>query len=157
MQTQLLPVGHLSLRGVVNDEVGLLLEVSLSLRTDEHVGHEVSLPCHLHDEANLHAGVVVCAAETVDHIELLVAQLILSELLAGLPCLLRGAVVVVMIFLRVPPYGVVRSSVINDELVLRRTACVNTGHHVHCAKLCLLSLVEAFQTRLSLLIEEHLV
>ena len=72
MQAKLLPVLHLCLRGIVNDEVRLLLEVSLALRADEHVGHEVSLPCHLYDEANLHACVLVGAAETVYNVQFLV-------------------------------------------------------------------------------------
>ncbi len=157
VQAQLFPVGHLSLRCVVNDEIGLLLKVSLCLRTNEHVGHEVSLPCHLHDEANLHAGVAVSAAETVDDIQLLVGELFLSKLLHSLPGLNACAVVVVVILIAVPPHGVVRGSVINDELILRRAAGVDTSHHVDCAQLSLLSLVVALEARLGLLVEENLI
>ena len=132
VQAELFPVLHLSLRCVVNDEVRLLLEVSLSLRTDEHVGHEVSLPSNLDDEADLHTSVAVCAAVTINNIQLLVRQLFLSNLLHCVPSLLRSTVVIVVILLRIPPYGVVRSSIVNDELILRRTTCVDTGHAVHC-------------------------
>ena len=157
MKTKLLPVLYLCLRSIVDDEVRLLLEVSLCLWTDEHICNEVSLPCHLHDEANLHACVAVCATEAINNIELLVAELFLGNLLDSFPSLKACAVVIVVILLRIPPYGVVRSGIVNDELVLRRTASVDTCHAVHSAELCLNTLVETLETCLCLLIEQNLV
>ena len=157
MEAQLFPVLHLCLGGIVDDEVRLLLEVGLCLGADEHVGHEVCLPCHLHDEAHLHAGVAVCAAETVHDIQLLVGELLLCDFLHGIPSLLAGAVVVVMVFFGIPPYCVVRGLVVNDELVLGRAACVDAGHHIDSAQLSLLSLVEACEAFLCLLVEQYLI
>ncbi len=107
MEAKFLPVLNLSLRCVVDNEVWLLFEVGLCLWTDEHICHEVSLPCYLNDEANLHASVAVCAAITINDIQLLVAQLFLCNLLDSFPSLKARAVVIVVILLRVPPYGVV--------------------------------------------------
>ena len=46
--------------------VGKRVEFGLVLRADEHICDEMGLPGNLHDEAHLHAGVFVGAAETVD-------------------------------------------------------------------------------------------
>ena len=72
MQTEFFPVLNLSLRSVVNNEVRLLVEVSLALRTDEHICNKVSLPCNLHDETDLHTCILVCSAETVNNEKTLV-------------------------------------------------------------------------------------
>ena len=72
MKSEFFPVFHLSLRSIVNHEIGFLLEICLALGTDKHVGYEMSLPSHFHDEAHFHAGVLVCTAETVNHIQFLV-------------------------------------------------------------------------------------
>ena len=48
-------------------EIRLLIELFLVLRTDEHIGNEVCLPCNLHDETYFHSGVLVCTAETVNY------------------------------------------------------------------------------------------
>ena len=48
-----------------------------------------------------------------------------------------------MIFFRIPPYGVVRISIVNDELVLRRTTGIYTCHYVHCAEFGFLTFVIA--------------
>src|SRR3712207_5653458 len=134
VQTEFLVVFNLCLRGVVNDEVGLLIEFFLIYGADEHVSYEVSLPCYLHDEANLHAGILVGAAETVNYEEALVRKLFLSQCVNNVPSFLAGLLVVVLIFVRSPPYCVVRVLVVNDELVLRRTTGVHTSHHVNGAK-----------------------
>ena len=157
MKSQFLPVLYLCLRSIVDNEVRLLLEVSSCLRTDEHICHEVSLPCNLHDEANLHTCVAVCAAETINDIQLLVRELFLGNLLHSVPSLLGSTVVVVVILLRVPPYGVVRSLIVNDELVLRRTTGVDTGEHVDSTQLCLVAYLVALETFLGLLVEQHLI
>ena len=106
VQTQLLIVLHLSLRCIVNNEVRLKVLQLLSSGLNEHVGHEVCLPCHLHDEANSHAGVLVGTAESIHHIEILVAEFLDSQVLHSSPHLLRHGVVVVLVLLRSPPYGV---------------------------------------------------
>ncbi|CAN4027195.1 putative HTH-type transcriptional regulator ydfH, partial [Dysosmobacter welbionis] len=56
IQAQLLIVLHLGLGGVVGDEVRLEVLQFLSSGLDEHILDEVGLPCHLHDEADGHAG-----------------------------------------------------------------------------------------------------
>ena len=117
----------------------------------------MSLPSHLNDEANLHAGVLVSSAETVNNEQLLVAQLLLCNFLYCSPSLLGSTVVVVLVFLRSPPYCVVRILVVNDELVLRRTAGVDTSHHVYGAELSLLTYLEPLETFLGLLVEQHLI
>ena len=83
----------------------------------------MSLPCNFHDEADLHAGVLVGTAETVDNIELLAAELLLGELLADIPGLF-GSLVVVVRILRSGPPDFARSAlfgglVVNDEFVFR--------------------------------------
>ena len=88
-------------------------------RTDEHVLHEVSLPCHLHDEAHSHTGVFVSTAEAINNIKLLTREFLLSNLLNGSPGLLGYRLVIVLIFIRSPPYGIVRVLVIYDKLILR--------------------------------------
>ena len=106
VQTELLVVLDLSLGSVVNNEVRLKALELLSGGLDEHVLNEVSLPSDLHDEAYSHAGVLVRAAESVYDIELLAAELVESELLAGFPCFFGSGVVIVGILGSSPPNGV---------------------------------------------------
>ena len=157
METQLLPVLNLCLRSIVNDEVWLLIELSLVLRTDEHICYEVCLPCYLNDETYLHTCILVCTAETIYYEQLLIRKLLLSDLLNGVPCLWSCLVVIVVILLRIPPYSVVRCSIVNDELVFRRTTSVNTSHYVNCTELSLLTNLKTLETFLSLLIEQYLI
>ena len=157
VQTQLLVVLDLGLAGVVDHEVGLLVKLSLVLGTDEHVGHEVCLPSHLHDEADLHAGVLVRAAEAVDDIELLARELLLSQLLEGVPRLDRGGLVVVLVVVAGPPHGVARLVVHDDEFVLGRAAGEHAGHHVDGAEFGLDSTIITLETGLGLFVEQYLV
>ena len=129
-QAQLGVVLALGKRGVVDHEVGLEGLELLSGGLDEHILDEVGLPCDLHDEADGHAGVLVGAAEGVDHIELLVAQLLDGELLDFLPDVLAHGVVVVLIALGGPPDGVLGGLVHDDIFVFGGTAGEDAGHNV---------------------------
>ena len=130
VEAEFLIVGKFSLGSVVNDEVGSEVGEFFGSGANEHVGHEVSLPCHFHDEAHCHAGVLVGAAETVYNIEFLpesssmarVLQAFQASSLARLCCRwdIRGS----------PPYGVFALFVENDEFVFGRAAGVYAGHHV---------------------------
>ena len=157
VQAQLLVVLDLGLAGVVDHEVGLLVKLGLVLRTDEHVGHKVCLPSHLHDEAHLHAGVLVRAAEAVHHIELLARELLLCQLFQSVPGLNRGGLVVVLVVLAGPPNGVARLVVHDDKFVLGRAAGEHTGHHVDGTEFGLDTTVITLETGLGLLVEQNLV
>ena len=157
VQPQLLVVGELGLGSVVGDEIGLEVLQLLLGGGDEHVLDEVGLPCHLHDEADGHAGVRVGAAEHVHHVELLVGQLLDGQVLAGLPGLLGGGLVVVLELVRGPPDGVLGVLVHDDELILRGAAGVDAGHDVDCAQLSQLTLLKALQAGVHLRLEELLV
>ena len=37
--------------------------------TDEHIGHEVSLPGHFHDKTYFHTGICVCSAISINNIQ----------------------------------------------------------------------------------------
>ena len=103
VQAQLLVVLDLGLGCVVNNEIRLEVCQLLSGGLDEHVGHEVCLPGHFHDETNGHAGVLVGTAEGIDHVQALVGQLLLCDLLDGIPGFLRSGVVVVLVCVAGPP------------------------------------------------------
>ena len=157
METQLLVVLYLGLGGVVDDEVGLEVLQLLSCRTDEHVGDEVGLPCHLDDEADGHARVLVGTAESIDDVEVLVAELLHGQVLDGLPDLLAHRVVVVLILLGSPPNGVLGVLVHDDVLILGGTAGVDTSLYVYSAELSVLTNLVALKASLGLLFEELLV
>ena len=157
VETQLLVVLDLRLGRGVDDEVRLEALLLLGGGLDEHVADKVRLPGDLHDEADGHAGVLVRAAERIDHIELLAGEGLLRDRLDGGPGLLAGGVVVVLIFVARPPDGVLAVLVHDDELVLGGTAGVDAGHDVDGAKLADLALVKALQLGLHLFLEEQLI
>ena len=157
VQAQLLVVLDLSLGSVVNNEIRLEVLQLLSGGTDEHIGNEVCLPGHFHDETHCHAGILVGAAESIHDVQALVGQLLLSDLLDSLPSFLRSGVVVVLVLIAGPPHGVLGVLVHHDELVLGRTAGVDAGHHVHSTQLADLTLLVAFQLGIGLLCEQLLV
>ncbi len=157
VQTQLLVVLYLSLRSVVDDEVRLKVLQFLSSGLNEHVLHEVSLPSHLNDEANSQTGSLVGSAESVNHVQLLIAKLLDGNFLYLGPNLLAHGVVVVLIFLSSPPNLVLALCVLDNVLVLRRTTSVDTGHYVHCIQLGVYALVVTSQACLCLLFEEILI
>ena len=57
------------------------------------------LPCNLHNETDLHTGVLVGAAETIDNEESLARELLYCKILEVLPVLLGERVVVVLVLL----------------------------------------------------------
>ena len=115
------------------------------------------LPGHFHDETDSHAGVLVCAAESIHNVQALVGQLLLCNLLHGSPGFLRSGVVVVLVLVAGPPNGVLGVLVHHDELVLGGTAGVDAGHNVHSAQLADLAHFVAFQAGLGLFLEQLLV
>ena len=157
VQAQLLVVLDLGLGSVVNNEIRLKVLQLLSGGLDEHVGDEVCLPGHFHDETDSHAGVLVCAAESIHNVQALVGQLLLCNLLHGSPGFLRSGVVVVLVLVAGPPNGVLGVLVHHDELVLGGTAGVDAGHNVHSAQLADLAHFVAFQAGLGLFLEQLLV
>jgi len=157
VQTQLLEVLDLGLGSVVDNEVRLeVLQLFLG-GTDEHVGDEVCLPCHFHDEADGHTGVGVRAAESVNHVQLLVAQLLDGQILDGSPGGLGHGMVVVLVAVGGPPHGVLGVGVHNDVLVFGGTAGVNAGHDVHSAQLGQLTLFIAGESGIHLGVEQRLI
>jgi len=158
VQAELLVLLHLGLRGVEHHEVGLAVVLQFGVRrTDEHVLHEVSLPGHLHDEADLQTRVLVGAAEGVHHVELLARQLLRSDLLQLLPRSLRHGLVIVLVLVGGPPDRILGGLVHHEELVLGRTAGIDARHHVHGAHIGQLTLLEAAQAFLGLLTEQLVV
>ena len=160
-EAEFLVVLNLGLGGAVHHEIGLLVEFLLVLRTDEHVGHEVGLPGDFHDEADLHAGVGVGAAETVDDEEALAGKLLLGKSLDLFPDLDGHLVVVVRIAFRGPPdfagLAFFGGLVIDNVLVFRGAAGIDAGHDVDRAEFGNLTLVVALQTGLGLLVVEDFV
>ena len=157
VQAQLLVVLHLGLGGVVGDEIGLEVLQLLRGGSDEHILDEVGLPCHLHDEADGHAAVMVGAAEHVHDVQLLVGQLLNGQALALVPGLLGGGLVVVLELVRGPPHGILGDVVHHDELVLGGAAGIDAGHHVDGVQLSQLSHVIAFQSGLHLFLKQSLI
>ena len=111
----------------------------------------------LPNEADRHAGIVVCAAECVYNKQALVGQLFLCDRLAGVPCLFRSRMIVIFVFVGGPPYGIFGVVVHYDEFVFRGASRINAGHHVYRAQLADLSLFVPLQLRSGLFIEQHLV
>ncbi len=157
VEAEFLIVGKFSLGSVVNDEVGSEVGEFFGSGANEHVGHEVSLPCYFHDEANSHAGVLVGTAETVYNIEFFAGEFVKGESLASVPSFLRGFLVVVGIFGSSPPYGVFALFVENDEFVFRRAAGVYAGHHVYRTEFGSYAFFESFESRKGFLLEEFFV
>ena len=157
VQAQLLVVLHLGLGGIVHHKVrGEVLQFFLG-GLDEHVGHEVSLPGHFHDETDGHAGVLVGAAESVHHEQALIGQFLLGQFLHRVPGFLRSGVVVVLVLVGGPPHGVLGSIVHDDVLIFGGAAGVNAGHYVDGAQLADLALFVAFQAGLGLFFEKRFV
>ena len=157
IQTKLLEVLNLCLGCVVNNEVRLETLQLILCRLDEHVLNEVCLPCNLYDEADSHTGIPVRAAECINNEQSLVGQLLLSDLLNLCPCSCGHRMVVVLIFIRGPPYGILGIFIHNDILIFRRTSCVDTSHYVYCAKLSNLTPLVTFQFGLGLLFVQEII
>ena len=157
VQAEFLVVLDFGFRSVIDDEVGReVFEFGLG-GADEHILHEMSLPGHFHDEAHGHARVFVGTAEAVDDEQALVAEFLLGDVFHHLPSLLRGGMVVVLVFLAGPPYGVFRVFIHDDELILGRAARVDARHHVHGVEFGQFAHLEALKSFLGFLLEELLV
>ena len=154
VQTEFLVVFNLRLRSVVNHEVGFEVFELFSRGLDEHIGHEVSLPSNFHDEANSETRVLVGAAESIDNEETLVREFLLGKILHNSPSRFRHGVVVVLVTFGGPPNGVLGVLVHNDELILGRTAGVDTRLHVHSAEFGHLTLFVSFEGFLGFFFEE---
>ena len=157
VQTEFLVVFYLSLRSVVDNEVWLEVSEFFFGRTDKHVGHEVSLPCYFYDEANSHTSVGVSTAECVNYKKLLIWKFLLCDFLNVCPSFFCHWVVIVLVTLSCPPYGVLWGFIHNDILVFRRTTGVDTCHYVYGAKFCVLTYFIAFEACLCFFFEEYFV
>ncbi len=117
----------------------------------------MSLPSNLHDEANSHAGILVSAAESIHNEESLSAELLLCDILNGSPNILAHRMVVVLILIARPPYGVLGILIHNDVLVFGGTSGVDTGHYVNRTKLGLHTNLIAGEILLGLFLIQHLI
>ena len=77
----------------------------------------MSLPCYLHDEANFQTAVLVGTAEGIHYIELLAREFLYSKVLEHCPSSLCNGLVVVLVFIRSPPYSILAYLVHYKELV----------------------------------------
>ena len=105
----------------------------------------MSLPGNFHNEANCHAGIFVCAAETVYYIKFLAGKLVKSQRLASGPSFFARLLVIVRIFRSGPPYGIFRFFVQYNEFVFGRTAGIYTGHNVYGAQFGYYAAFKAFE------------
>ena len=117
----------------------------------------MSLPCHFHHEAYCKTCIGVCAAESVDNIESLVRELLVGDSLEGIPGSGSDGLVVVLVFFGCPPDRVCAGVVLNEELVLGRTAGVDSGHHVDSTELGFLTLFITLKVGVGFVDEELVV
>ena len=89
--------------------------------------------------------ILVGAAEAVDNEEALVGEFFHCKFLAGFPCFFGSGLVIVLVLLGGPPYGVLGVFIHNDEFVLGRTAGIYTGHHVDSTEFGFNATLEAFE------------
>ena len=117
VDAEFFPVFNLGLGSVEHDEVGLeVLKLFLG-GTNEHVGHEMCLPCNFHNETYGKTGVGVGSAESIDNIKGLVGKLLVGDCLESVPCFFRNGLVVILVFFGCPPDGVFRDLVFNEEFI----------------------------------------
>ena len=158
VQTHLLPVGVGGLAGVQHHEVGLEIGQFLLGGADEHVLHEMGLPSHLRHEADLHAGVLVGAAVSVHHIDLLARELFLAEFAEVFPGLVvDGFVVGALLVGVVPPNVVFRVLVHDDVFVFGRAAGEYAGIDREGARLGQVGLLIARQCGVGLMLVQLVV
>ena len=157
IQAQLFVVFNLRLGSVVYNKIRSKALKLLIGGLYKHVLNEVGLPSHFNDETDRHAGILVGPTERIYDKKSLVGKLFQRDFLHGIPCFLTGRVVIVLIFIRGPPYGILGILVHNDEFILGRTPRIDTGHNINRAKLTHLSLFIAFQGRFGLLLEQCLI
>ena len=66
----------------------------------------MSLPRNLNNEADCHAGILVCSTECVYNKQSLVRKFFQGNLLYCIPCFLAGRMIVILVLVRCPPYSV---------------------------------------------------
>ena len=158
IQAQFLVVLHLRFRCVQHYEIGFPVVFQLfGGRTDEHVGHEMSLPSHFHNEADFQTRVLISSAKGIHDEQALVRQFLVGQLLERLPALLADGLVVVLVLVRSPPDRIFGGIVQHEEFIFGRTAGINAGHHVHGAHVGNGALLETFQARFGLFLEQLVV
>ena len=106
VEAEFLVVLNFCLRSGINGEVRFESLEFFFCRLDEHIAYEVSLPSNFHDEAHVHAGILVGTAESINYEQFLVAKLLLCKVFHYIPSFLRANVVVVLVFIGSPPYGI---------------------------------------------------
>ena len=134
VKTEFLVIFDLGFRRVVYDEVGLEVFKFFGVRFDEHVGYEVSLPRDFHYETDSHTRVFVRAAESVHDEQAFIGKFFNRKVFDGSPRLFGCGVVIVLVALGSPPYGVFGVVVHNDEFIFGRTTGINTRHDVDRAE-----------------------
>ncbi len=75
------------------------------------------LPCDLHNGADSHARICVRTAERVHYEQPLARQLFESNVLTSVPCFLGSRMIIVLIFIRRPPYGIFGVLIHNNEFI----------------------------------------
>ena len=111
------------------------------------------LPCYFNDETDCHTGIFVCTAKCIHNVQFLIGKFFLSEFLDCLPCFLGSGVVIILVFVRCPPYSILGIFINNDEFVFGRTSGVDTCHNVYSTQLADLSLFITFQSGFGLFFE----
>ncbi|EJX09223.1 hypothetical protein EVA_02703 [gut metagenome] len=158
VQAQFLVVLNFSLSSVERYEIRFTVVGQFFFsRTDEHVLHKVSLPCYFHDETHFQTSSRVCTTESIHYEQTFAAQLFHSFSLQVSPSFFRTRFVVVLVFIRSPPYCIFASFIVNKEFIFRRTSSINTSHYVHSIQFCYLTFFEAFQTSFGFFSEQYFV
>ena len=157
VKTQLLIVVDFGFAGGVDCETGFEILEFLGCGLDEHIGHEMSLPCDFHDETHSDPGILVGTAKCVDDKELLAAEFFLGKVFHLGPDGFAHRMVVVFVLVRSPPNGVFRVFVHDDIFILGRTSGVDAGHDVNGIKFSELTFIVAGERRIHLHFEQFLI
>ena len=157
IQPQFLIILHLCLGCIIYDKIRLEIRQFICGRFNKHIGNEMRLPSHFHDEANCHTRIFIGSAESIYHIQLLIGKLLLRNFLDRLPSLLTGRMVVILVFLGGPPNGILGILILYDKFVFRRTTGINACHYIDRIQFCQIALVIPRQIRLRFLFEQHLI
>ena len=157
METKFLEVMDFGFRSVINDEVRFEILEFFFARTDEHVADEMGLPGNFDDEANGHTGIFVSTAESIDDKQTLATEFLDGEFFNFGPGFFAHGVVVVRIFGRIPPHGVLRIRIDDDIFVFGRTTSEDAGHDVDGTKFGHLALFITFEGGFRFFLEKHFV
>ncbi|MPM53124.1 hypothetical protein SDC9_99889 [bioreactor metagenome] len=123
-------------------------------RTDEHVGHKVSLPRHFHHKAHFHACIFVCTAESVNHVQFFSArELFCHQAFAIIECLGSART----IDGTVPPQRIFCNIIFNKEFIFwgatGKFSCVNSS----CTGVGKFGFFESFVCRIHLVLIKNFV